>query len=474
MSVPGQRIWWTQRAWYTNAVLLVLGFVLMQLTRQLVSEFDHFTIGFSGVSGWSVIVYLAACAIILTQPVNRATFPIILAVGIVCRAMLLVPEPAMSSDIYRYAWDGVVQHAHISPYRYAPGDPALAFLREPNQDLFDSMNRRDYAHTIYPPAAQMVFYLVTWVNPAMTTMKLAMVLLEGLTLWALIRMLQTMGIRREQALLYAWCPLLIWEIGSSGHVDSAMMAFLAVALLLRLRAKDALAGVAFGAAVLVKFFPLVVFPALYRRGKWALPLAAAAFAIAAYACYLSAGRRVFGFLGGYAQEEGVNSGSRFFLLDLARHVPGASHLPTAAFLVAAAGIMSALAWWCWQSSGPARNNGRAAVLAEHLRGDATFLQRAMVLAFATMLLFSPHYPWYVAWLVPFLTLMPNLPVLAYTSGLFYLCATPLGAGTDQAQYRLNCVLYAGVAVALACSLLLRRWPAYQSWSAPRTGAGGAA
>jgi len=28
-----------------------------------------------------------------------------------------------------------------------------------------------------------------------------------------------------------------------------------------------------------------------------------------------------------------------------------------------------------------------------------------------MFLFSPHYAWYIIWLVPFFTLMPNLPIL---------------------------------------------------------------
>jgi len=55
----------------------------------------------------------------------------------------LFAEPYLSSDISRYVWDGIVQHAHINPYRYVPGDPVLAFLRAPNQDIFDNINRRD-------------------------------------------------------------------------------------------------------------------------------------------------------------------------------------------------------------------------------------------------------------------------------------------------------------------------------------------
>ncbi len=176
MSPAPERLWHHARAWQTNLVLIFLGLGLFLLTRQLISEFSHFTIGFSGVSGWSVILYALAIVVIRSQPVNRYTFGIILTFGIAFRLVTLIPGPYMSSDIYRYAWDGVVQHAHISPYRYVPGDPALQFLREPNRELFDHINRRDYAHTIYPPAAQFLFYLITFISPTMTFMKTAMIL----------------------------------------------------------------------------------------------------------------------------------------------------------------------------------------------------------------------------------------------------------------------------------------------------------
>ena len=254
MNDLSQKIGGLRNPWLTNSLLVAIGFGLLLLTRQLVSEFDHFTIGFSGVAGWSVVLYTAAVLVILTQPANRYTFAIILTVAIVCRLVTLLPDPYLSSDIYRYAWDGVVQHAHISPYRYAPGDAALSFLREPNQDLFDNINRRDYAHTIYPPAAQFLFYLITFVNPTVTFMKLVMILFEGLTLYALVKLLGELGIRREQSLLYAWCPLLIWEIGSSGHVDSAAMAFIALALLFRYRNKPIATGIFLGLAILVKLY----------------------------------------------------------------------------------------------------------------------------------------------------------------------------------------------------------------------------
>ncbi|MGH9597943.1 MAG: glycosyltransferase 87 family protein, partial [Edaphobacter sp.] len=259
------------RPWQTNAALLFIGTALFFVTRQLPVEYHHYTIGFSGVSGWSCILYLAAAFLILTQPVDRFTFPIILAVAIACRLTVLFSEPYLSTDIYRYVWDGIVQHAHISPYRYVPGDSVLTFLRAPHQNIFDHINRRDYAHTIYPPAAQALFYLVTWISPTVTLMKTAMVLFEGVTMYALVALLHHLGIRREQTLLYAWCPVLIWEIAGSGHLDSAAMAFIALALLARYRRQSILTGIFLGIAILLKLYPLVLLPALYRRDDFKMP-----------------------------------------------------------------------------------------------------------------------------------------------------------------------------------------------------------
>src|ERR1700733_10765672 len=198
-SSIGKR-WFDARPWQTNAALASIGVALFFVTRQLIDEYSHFTIGFSGVSGWSCVLYLGAALIILTQPVDRFTFPIILLVAVACRLVALPAAPYLSSDIYRYVWDGVVQHAQISPYRYVPGDAALAFLRGSHESIFEKNIRRDYAHTIYPPAAQALFYLIPWIHTTITFMKAVMVLFEAVTMYALVGLLRSLGIRREQTL----------------------------------------------------------------------------------------------------------------------------------------------------------------------------------------------------------------------------------------------------------------------------------
>ncbi|GAC1426818.1 MAG: hypothetical protein NVSMB62_24430 [Acidobacteriaceae bacterium] len=449
------------RPWITNALLLAIGIGMMVLARQLISEYDHFTIGFSGVSGWSATLYILACGIILTQPVNRWTLPIIVGLAVACRLITLFPDPFLSSDVYRYAWDGVVQHAGISPYRYVPGDPALAFLRAANQDLFDNINRRDYAHTIYPPVAQMIFYCITWISPTVTFMKMAMVLFEGVTVWGLLRILRETGRRPEQILLYAWCPLLIWEIAGSGHLDSAGMAFITLALIARLKRRPLLTGLFLGIAVMIKFYPLVLLPALWwrddRGSSWKMPAVIAAIVAGSYACYASVGRLVFGFASGYAQEEGLESGVRYYLLEMARHSPGLSSLPVWVFFVACALVFGALTLWAWRTS---------------CRADSapeSFLAPAFAFATALMLLFSPHYAWYIIWLVPFFTLLPNLPVLVYLMGFFYGYTTAF-ADPGPKMYLLNSCLYGATAIALLVWIAARKWPFHRRLLPQRTDA----
>jgi hypothetical protein len=420
------------------------------LARQLVSEYSHFSIGFSGVSGWGATLYIIAVGLILTQPVNRATLPIIVVVGVVCRLPALVAQPYLSSDVYRYVWDGLVQHAHISPYRYVPGDPALEFLRQPHQEIFDHINRRNYAHTIYPPLAQMLFFFITAISPTLTAMKAAMVLFEGVTVAALIALLKALGRRPAQVLLYAWCPLMVWEVAGSGHLDSAAMAFISLALLMRLGRRPVATGVLLGIAVMIKFYPLVLLPALCSRddgssaNAWKMPAALAGVIGFGYACYAGVGMRVFGFLGGYVQEEGLETGARYFLFDLAREIPGLHTLPTTAFYGFCAVVFAGLIFWAWKATRP----GSAP--------DA-FLTPAWAMAMALMLLFSPHYAWYVIWLVPFFALTPNLPTLVYLMGFFYLYTTAYalpGAGT----FFLNKILYSATLVALVICVAMRRWP----------------
>jgi alpha-1,6-mannosyltransferase len=444
------------RAWMTNVLLCVIGMALLLLARQFVVESDHFVIGESGVSGWSAWLYIAAVVVVLTQPLNRATFGIVIGFAIAFRMMTLFADPFSSSDIYRYVWDGIVQHAHINPYRYVPGDTALNFLHANNagnQDVFDGINRRNYARTIYPPFSQMIYWTVTFFSPTVQGMKAAMFGFECVTTGALLAMLRLMGRPRAEVLLYAWCPLLVWEIGGAGHIDAAVFCLIALALLFRWKEMPVLTGLFLGAAIMTKFYPLVLFPALYKRGDWKMPATVAAVVAAGYAMYSSVGMLVFGFLSGYQKEEGIDSGARFFLLDLVQHIRGLEHFPKAGYYIFCAAVLGVICWWAWRHA-TTEDSSRLNVLGR----VPNFIRAAMMLGFAMMLLFSPHYPWYIVWLIPLFALAPNMPLLAYLLAFFYMFTTALADGTAAKMYVLNEILYGAVAGAFVLHFIFHRWP----------------
>jgi alpha-1,6-mannosyltransferase len=436
------------RPWMTNLALCLFGLGLVLLSRQFVSESHRFTIGFSGCSGWSAILYVASIIVILTQPTNRTSFWMVIGFAVVFRAMDIFADPFSSSDIYRYVWDGMVQHAHISPYLYVPGDPALSFLRAPHQHIFDNITRRDYAHTIYPPVAQIIYWFVTFFSPTIFAMKVAMFGFECVTVGALLALLRGLGRPRIQILLYAWCPLLVWEIGGAGHIDAAVFAFVTLALLFRYREQPILTGLFLGLAVMTKFYPLVLLPALYKRRDWKMPATFAAVCGLVYLPYLSVGKLVFGFLFGYTQEEGIDSGARFFLLELAQRLRGLERLPVIAYMIFCAAVLGGISYWAWRRASEESNRAWTAQSV-----SPPFLRAAMLLGFAMMLLFSPHYPWYIVWLIPLFTLTPNLPLLTYLMAFFYLFTTAL-ANPGPTMFLLNEILYGAVALAFLLNAVL--------------------
>ncbi|HTZ57483.1 MAG TPA: glycosyltransferase 87 family protein [Acidobacteriaceae bacterium] len=424
------------RTFVTNAALVLLGLWLLAFSREGVREIHHYVIGFGLVAMYQALGYLVAVWVILNCPVNRWTLLIVVVFALGCRLVCLFSPPFLSTDIYRYVWDGKVQAAGVNPFRYIPADPHLAFLRD--QSIYPHINRRTYAHTIYPPGAQMLFLLITRIGASVLWMKAGMVALEAFTIWILVRLLAAVGLPREQVLVYAWHPLIFWEVGSSGHVDAAALPLIALGLLFYVRHKPAATGIALAGATLVKLYPIALFPALYRRSEWRnwrMPAVLAAIVVAGYACYASVGSHVLGFLPEYAKEEGMESGSRYFLLTLARNVLHRQDLPTGAFYAFAALLLAGLALWAFSKS---ETSSMAAI------------RCCFVIATALMLLFSSHYPWYYLWLLPFLSVIPYPPMLYFSTACFYLYTTQL-ANPGPAMYYMFEWLYATTGVlALWC------------------------
>jgi hypothetical protein len=383
-------------------------------------------------------LYLLGAALVRRAGARRRVLAVVLVVAALLRLTLLFELPLHSSDIYRYVWDGRVQAAGINPYRFVPADPALEPLRD--GAIFPQINRATYAVTIYPPVAQMAFFVFTRVGDALWAVKLGWLALEALAMLALTRLLAQLGRPPAELLLYAWHPLPVWEIAGDGHVDAGMAAFLVLALWAWTARRRLATGTLLAVSVLIKPLTLVALPAFWQRWDWRVPTAFLATAVLVYLPYLGIGGEVVGFLPAYVGEEGMESGSGFYLLGLIERLAGP--LPAAApaiYLIAGTALLASLA---------------VAAVRDRRSDAAETAGHAQRLLLAGLFVLSPNYPWYFLVLVPLGCLRPWRAALALTLLSFVLYAAPPIDGHPR-TFIVQSVLWGCVIAALAVDLYWR-------------------
>lgn len=374
-------------------LLTAIGAVIVGLTLATPFAFERFgDNAFMALTIPAGLLTIAATAQAERTRTTRALW-LILGVAIGLRAYVLLFDPLLSSDVYRYVWDGKVQAAGINPYRYVPADQALAFLRDGT--IFPHINRAATAVTIYPPVAQFFFLIVTRIGENVTVMRLALVGCEAVTVAIIALFLRRMNQPMTRVVAYLWHPLPLWEIASSGHVDALMLALMLLGLWIALSG-HALRGAALIAfSVLVKPYVAPVLAGIWRPWDLKMPLVVIAIITLCYLSYLSVGWGVLGFLTqGYLREEGISAGNDLWPLALWRLVFGEHH-GDVVFYVAMAALVLLFAGLAVACSGD--------------RPIASRLADINRLLLLTLLLLSPNYPWYFLAVTPFVALCGSLP-----------------------------------------------------------------
>lgn len=374
-------------------------------------------------------IYSAAVVMVLRRTPHPRDVVVILGIALVLRTLALAPAPNLSTDAFRYVWDGRIQSAGFNPYLYVPADPRLANLRD--DAIYPKINQKETAVTIYPPAAELLFLAADRLAPGIGGIRLVMTLLDATIIAGLLLLLWVIGQPRERVLIYAWHPLPLWEFVTQSHIDVAATAAIVLALLAAVGRRQGIAGAIMAVAVLVKYFPLVLLPAIWRRFDWRLPITFLATALLLYLPYVQdAGSQMLGFLGSHLDNEGYAAGWGFHPVWLLRDV-GLGDPSAGRYVTVASTLLAGLAAYTL-----------CARAIDQIRFDFILL-----LGVAFVFLTSPHYPWYFGFLVALLVLAPNPAVFAMTllAPLLYLPRTTGGLSWTEiyfAVYWLPIVIFA--------------------------------
>ena len=372
-------------------------------------------------------VLFALSVVLLRQLRGRAVLVLVLAGSLAIGVAAMTGPPNTSTDSARYAWDGIVANAGISPYAYVPTDPALEHLRQdwlfpaahadgscPGKPIMESTEpdsdtvvctaiNRGTVPTIYPPASELVFTAVRFiVGPEAEFWPLQ--LLGLLTSLGVTVLLLTLLQRRELPLwwaaLWGWNPLVATEGVTNSHIDVVAALLVVAATALVASGRRWRGGAALGVAIGAKLIPVIAAPALLgRRPLVVIAASALVFALLYVPYVIADGIGVLGYLPGYLSEEGYESGNRFILVSLI--APGFASTVIVAVLVLITAVL------VWRKTDPAN----------------PWLGQLVMIG-VTLIVVSPRYPWYALLLVPMIAMTGRWEWFAVPLALTYRFLVP--------------------------------------------------
>lgn len=216
------------------------------------------------------------------------------AAGALIAALLLtcLPFGLYSDDMLRYQWDGWLSIHGVDPYTFVPLDPslrqhafALGGLRLPNQLPYASM------HTIYPPGAQLIFAIASAASGGEQQLwKFAfwlMGIIGAIAVWLLSE-----KHARSWLIIAALSPIVLLHGFADAHLDLIMALFMVMAISLRHSNRPVMSGIMLGAAISMKYLPVLALPVLLtglsRREVMQLVAATAATLIVMFAPFFGA------------------------------------------------------------------------------------------------------------------------------------------------------------------------------------------
>lgn len=388
---------WKKIALIPLTLGLIAAFVLMttleHLTRQGYTFLLYFGIAFS--------LYVAA--LFLLWNVESSTFRnlliIVFGAAILMRVPLWFTEPTLSTDIWRYVWDGHLVSRGMNPYAERVDSPVFDGSTYPLRERVE----HQWMATPYPPAAQLTFGAVQSVFPgSATALQVVFTLFDLASGAVLVGILRRTGRPTGRTILYLWNPLVVLEFAHSAHVDSLMILLILIALRLAIDKRGMQSAIGLALATLTKFIPALLLPAFVRRWGWRRTLVYAAIVVLGFAPFIGAG------LGLSSQSDGTGllGAARIYLLSWETN-GGVFHWLMEGFSILGVGG----AFLAAKIVGLLVLIGTGGFIWLESAGSGTACQTRLIGGVASLisaytLMSSAVFPWYLIWLIAVLPLLP--------------------------------------------------------------------
>jgi alpha-1,6-mannosyltransferase len=417
-------------------ILLIIGILTVSMTERpdTAALFAGFTVAFGGYF---------LCVKFTPDNLSKTA----LAVALLVRLWLWTSPPALSDDYHRFAWDGRLVLAGISPYAALPSELSATGQTNDIPDseiLLSRMNSPDY-HSPYPPLAQVFFATSALLGKGsaeseLLWMRIILLLADLGIIWLLIRLLTAYQMPLNRVLLYALNPLVVVETAANVHFEVLWLLLVLAVLYFLKKPSGKASGILLSAGALVKLTPLMFGPMVLKhlapRERWTFLIfgALTVILISSPFYFLSGGNHMAVSVGLWFRTFEFNAGL-YYLLRWA--ISGLIGYNPIAVLGPALSILAGLIiLWISFSS----------------RFQSYPTQRLMIMILSVFLLTSTTvHPWYLIPLVG-LAVLDRLLYPVVWSAVAWLSYAHYSGGGFEENYLLIAVEYAILLIAMARDL----------------------
>lgn len=406
------------------ALLAGIGIALCTLAMSTLEHYSIQGIRYLGLFLVAFALYLLAAILFYNRRESngRSHLILIFTLALLQRAPLWGGEPTLSTDVWRYLWDGHLMSLGVNPYAEPVNSTALDRYDTPLRERVD----HDWMASPYPPAAQLVFagtYSLAPENP--TAMQIAFTAFDMATGVVLVLLLQRLKKPSGRVVLYLWNPLIIVEFAHGAHVDSLMTLLVVLALYLFYTGRQTGSAIALALGTLTKFIPVLLVPVFIQRWGWRRTLLYLGVITLGLFPFLGAGlglvgeldgRGIFGAVRIYNANWRTNDGLFYWL---ARALQPFSQEPVALARVISLILIGLVGLWAFNSA------RRSASESDPVHA----IHQSALLVSAYLLLSPVVFPWYLTLLLallPLVQVQKSWPAILFSLGwLFFSAAVNL-------------------------------------------------
>jgi hypothetical protein len=193
-------------------------------------------------------------------------------VALLIRFLLIFAFPALSDDVYRFLWDGLLMINGSNPFESLPIDMFTNGLPHfLDENLFDELNSQSY-YSVYPPFAQLLFALVASISQQdiylfNIVLKILFFAGECLSIYLLYACLKLKDLDTTLILYYALNPLIILEVSANLHFEAFLVLFFLASLYFIIKNRVSSASVMLALSVMSKMTSLIFLPFMFAYWK---------------------------------------------------------------------------------------------------------------------------------------------------------------------------------------------------------------